>query len=135
MDETLYAQAQHLLVPIWRGIPSSYKRHYRRTIWQQFEDNLRSAAYTSSLSKMLSTLCARLGVEVHRETVASVMAIIQSGLDTPLRKMLRDEAVTCVLLVRLEHEQRQSVWEAQQRAEVLALAPAGLEVPDGPGDL
>lgn len=119
MDTSLYDQAKTLLVPIWRGIPTSYKRRYRRTIWQQFEDQLRSAAYTSNLSKMVSSLCSRLGVELHTDTVAQVTSVVQSGLDRPLLKLMREEATTCTLLVRLENEERKAEWEARERARAL----------------
>lgn len=117
MDETLYDQATQLLVPIWRGIPASYKRRYRRTIWQQFEDTVKSSAYTSNLSRFVSSICSRLGVELRSDTVAQVTAVVQSGFDRPLLKVLRDESTTCTLLVRLENEERKAEWEARQRAE------------------
>jgi len=116
MDETYYEQAKTLLVPIWRGIPASYKRQYRRTIWQQFENNLRSAAYTSSLSRFVSSICLRLGVELAGETLTQVMAVVQSGQDKRLLTLLRDESTTCAILVRIENEARTAEWEARQRA-------------------
>ncbi|WP_414647349.1 hypothetical protein, partial [Chthonomonas sp.] len=35
-----------LLWPIWRGVPPAYKKKYSRTIWEQFENQIRSSAYS-----------------------------------------------------------------------------------------
>jgi len=53
-----------MLALIWRGIGASYKSRYRMTIWQQFEDQIRSAAYTSNLSKFVSSLCFKLNADI-----------------------------------------------------------------------
>jgi len=117
MDEMLYDQAKQLLVPIWRGIPASYKSHYRRTIWQQFEDQLRSAAYTSSLSRFLSSICSRLGVVLTTEVLGEVLLIVDGQRDRALLKLFRDESTTCTLLVRLENETRKAEWEARRQED------------------
>jgi hypothetical protein len=103
-----------LLVPIWRGIPIDYKRRYAREIWQQFEDNVRAAAYTSSLSRFYNSICSRLAVNIRTEYLEQVNKILMSGNDRDLLKMMRDEATTVVLMVRLENEARKAEWQERQ---------------------
>lgn len=98
--------AQCLIAPLWRGISAEYKRKYARSIWQQYEDNLRSAAYTAKLSTFLAKIMTRLSVEIHREDVERVAAVMQSGDDNAILKMLRDETALLVLLVRVANEER-----------------------------
>lgn len=98
--------ADNLLTPIWRGIPESYKKRYFRNIWQQFEDNIRSAAYTSTLSKFLSNITARLGVALSEGDSAKVVSATTCGDDRAALKMLRDEATLLVLMVRVANEER-----------------------------
>jgi hypothetical protein len=101
--------ADSLLAPIWRGIPESYKRKYLRNIWQQFEDNIRSAAYTSTLSGFLSKITTRLGVAINEQGVASVVDVTSSGEDKEILRMLRADATLLVLMVRVANEARRKV--------------------------
>lgn len=117
--------ATALLTPMWRGTPAAYKSRYRAKIWQQFEDNIRSAAYTATLSRFASNLSSRLGVRIAIEDVATVNSVLQSGQDRALLKLLRDEATTCVLLVRLMNEERKAEWarrDAERQAEEQAIS-------------
>ena len=98
--------AENLLTPIWRGIPESYKKKYLRNIWQQFEDNIKSAAYTSTLSKFLSNISTRLGVALSESDSGKVVSITTSGDDRSALKMLRDEATLLVLMVRIANDER-----------------------------
>lgn len=120
-----YEMATALLTPIWRGIPAAYKSRYRTKIWQQFEDNIKSAAYTATLSRFASNLSSRLGVRIATEDVVAVQAVLQSGQDRALLKLLRDEATTCVLLVRMINEERKAEWakrDAERQAEERAVS-------------
>ena len=107
--------ADNLLWPIWRGIPDGYKMRYARSIWQQFEDNLRSSAYTSSLSKFLETVCVRLGVDLSAKELMNVRAVIESQSDQDVLRKLRNETTYLVLLVRLRNEERKVQIEAAKR--------------------
>lgn len=98
--------ADRLLTPLWRGIDPDYKRKYARGIWQQWEDNLRSAAYTAKLSMFLSKITTRLAIDIHKDDTESVAGVIQSGDDKAVLKMLRDETTLLVLLVRVANEER-----------------------------
>lgn len=106
--------AAGLLAPLWRGIPSGYKSRYARNIWQQFEDNVRSAAYTSRLSVWYDTLCRKLSIEVRRDDTAAVQAVLQAGQDKAVLKALRDETALLVLLVRVANEERKAAYQAAQ---------------------
>lgn len=109
--------ADDLLWPIWRGVDSAYKVRYARNIWQQFEDNIRSAAYTSRLAPFYDALCRRLNVRVRADEAERVNAIIASGEDRAVLKALRDETTYLVLLVRLKNEERKADYAAEQAAQ------------------
>lgn len=97
-----------MLWPVWVGMPAEYKAKYARTIWQQFEDNIRSAAYTSSLRRFLQVLCGRLGVEVRSEHLMAIERILGDGDDAAVLKLLREETMALVILVRLKNEERKA---------------------------
>lgn len=115
MDK-LKEQATDLLWTIWRGTPAEYKRRYRRNIWQQFEDRVRSAAYTSNLGKFANLLCLNLGAtlgkaQIDRDTAE---AVLNSGNDRELLKLLRDETALIVLMVRLRNDQAKEAYEEKK---------------------
>lgn len=116
-----YERAKMVLVPIWRGIPVDYKRRYARNVWQQFEDNVRSAAYTNSLSKFFNRICSRLQVAIRADDVKGVNDILASGQDKDILRLMRDEATTIVLMVRVENDARKAEWEANHAADEAAL--------------
>lgn len=123
--EQIYETAQALLVPIWRGTSGEMKSKYRRTIWEQFENNIKSAAYTGTLSQCINQLCLRLRVNLRADDLATISAIVHSGQDRELLKLFRNEATTCVLLVRLENERRKEEWkerEAERQADESAVS-------------
>lgn len=109
--------ATELLTPLWRGISPDYKKHYSYGIWQQFEDNVRSAAYTSSLPVFLAKIMARLGVVIYADDTEKVSAVIQCGDDKAVLKMLRDETALLVLLVRVANEERKEKARRRQEPE------------------
>ena len=98
--------AKKLLYPIWMGISREYKQKYSRSIWQQFENNIRSAAYTSSLSKFFNDICQKLGVEIRSEHIKDVESVISKGNDKKVLSLLRDETATLVVLVRIQNDAR-----------------------------
>lgn len=104
--------APRLLTPLWRGIPGDYKSKYAREIWRQFEDNVKAAAHTITLSQFLSAICSRLQIALREADVPAVAEIVRGGHDRALLRFLREETTTAVLLVRLENEQRRVEWEA-----------------------
>ena len=109
--------ATDLLTPLWRGISPDYKRKYARTIWQQFEDQLRSAAYTAKLSTFLSKITQRLDIVLHKEETEKVAAVIGGNDDKTILKMLRDETTLLVLLVRVANEERKEKFAKKGKKE------------------
>jgi hypothetical protein len=95
-----------VLTPLWRGLDADYKRKYARTIWQQFEDALRSAAYTSSLAQWYETLHRKLAIRVRSDDQAGIAAVIGSGHDRLVLRMIRDETSYLVVLVRVANDER-----------------------------
>lgn len=110
----MHEKAAELLIAIWRGVPADYKSRYRASIWQQFEDNVRSAAYTSNLGKFVNSLCAKLQAQIKAGDVQESEKILNSGQDKKLLKLLRDETTLLVLMVRLANQERQEEWRAKQ---------------------
>lgn len=104
----------HLLTPIWRGISPEYKRKYARTIWNQFEDQIRSAAYTAHLSTFLSKITQRLDVVYHKDDTEAISSVATCGDDKAALKMLRDETTLLVLMVRVANEERKEQFAAKQ---------------------
>lgn len=104
--------ATDVLAPLWRGIDPDYKGKYARNIWQQFEDNVRSAAYTSRLSHFAQRMTTRLGVAVRGDDAARLAAAIGGMEDRSALKALREEATYLVLLVRVANEERKQPYRA-----------------------
>jgi hypothetical protein len=129
-DEIL---VQDLLIPLWDGVSTDYKRQYSYSVWNQFEDNLRSAAYTAQLSKFLEKITQRLNITLRTEYVARVAAVINCGEDKTLLKSLREETALLVLLVRVANEERHDRYEAQQQKGKKGKADADV-LARGPGD-
>ena len=124
-----HEKAAELLYIIWRGVAADYKSRYRRTIWQQFEDQVRSAAYTSKLGTFVNSLCLKLTASIGRRAEERERAneILNCGQDRQLLKLLRDETTLLVLMVRVRNQERQEAWEARQ-AEIEA-EEAAMEEP------
>jgi len=114
--EEMHQTAANLLTAIWRGISGEYKSRYRFSIWQQFEDNVRSAAYTNNLGKFVDGLCLKLGAQIGGGDVGSVEQILNSGNDRALLKIMREETTLAVLMVRVANQERQEERK-KKRAE------------------
>jgi hypothetical protein len=110
-----YEQAAELLEIIWRGISADYKSRYRMSIWQQFENNIRSAAYTSNLGKFLNSFCLKLSANIGRnsEDRARADAILQELDAKAMLKLLREETTLLVLMVCVANQERREAWEAE----------------------
>ncbi|MFH1741492.1 MAG: hypothetical protein ABIH23_21000 [bacterium] len=102
-----------MLKAIWKGTPADYKSRYRRTIWAQFENQVRSAAYTNNLAKFINTLCLKLNADVGRNAgdCAEVELIVNSGKDREILKILRDETTLICLMVRVDNQEKRDEWE------------------------
>ena len=114
-----------LLKIIWRGIPADYKSRYRRTIWEQFENEIRSAAYTGSLAKFINSLCSHLQVDLGRTEAERAVAqeILKSADDRAMLKMLREETTLLVLMVRVDNEEKRNEWAEKHKEDDNAQLP------------
>ena len=110
-----YQQALNLLVPLWKGIPGEYKQKYARNIWDQFSDNLRAAAYTSSLSLFVSHLCSRMQIAIRDYDAAALNAALGAGNDRVVLRQLRDETASLTLMVRLENDKEREAWKNREK--------------------
>lgn len=108
-----YHQALRLLIPLWRNLDAAYKQKYARNIWEQYQNQIRSAAYTATLSKFVNSLCSKLQIHVDVKSAPDVVAVIGGGEDRRILKQLREESSTLVLMVRLENEKRKDEWRKQ----------------------
>lgn len=108
--------ARDLLTPLWRGVPSDYKKKYARNIWEQFENNIRSAAYTARAPEFLSKITQRLGITFSGGDAEKVSALAGGGHDRALLKMLRDDTTLLVLMVRAANEEKKEQYKAKQEA-------------------
>jgi len=114
-DQDMQAQAATLLKYIWRGIPAEYKSRYRMTIWQQFEDEIKAAAYTSNLASFISRLCGRFQASIGRTDAerAAAEAILRSADDKEMLKLIREQTIYLVLLVRIDNQAERDEWLAE----------------------
>lgn len=117
MTETNRTMAATLLKIIWRGVPAEYKKKYRLTIWTQFENEIRAAAYTSSLAKFINSICSRLQVDLGRTDSERAVAeeILRTSDDRATLKMLREETTLLVLMVRVDNEEKRYEWIEKQK--------------------
>lgn len=108
--DPLYDQIEIcLLTPIWRGIPADYKRKYPN-IWQQFEDNIKAAAYTAELPSFLSKIKQKLGVEIHDADTKAMTDFIKVSPARETLRALRDHTALLVLMVRVKNEKRKETF-------------------------
>ena len=131
-----HERAKTLLAAIWRGIPADYKSRYRRNIWRQFEDNVRSAAYTSNMGAFINTLCAKMSAQIGQTNEERERAeeVLNSGNDRALLKLMRDETALLVLMVRVDNQARQDEWkerDEERRQEEAAMELPGFGLPEG----
>lgn len=112
--QTIQEVADKLLWPCWRGMPEGYKMKYARNIWQQFEDNIRSAAYTSSLPKFFESLCRKLGITIRATDTEMVAAAITGADQRAALRMLREETTAAVLLCRLKNEEKKEQFRKER---------------------
>ena len=116
MTET-HQKIAELLMILWRGVPKDYKRRYLRNIWGQFEANIRSAAYTSSLSKFINSLSLKMvaTIGVNEAERARAQELLRQADSKQWLKLLREDTTLLVLMVRVEVQERREVWEAEHK--------------------
>ena len=113
----MHETAADLLEAIWQGMSSEYKSRYRRTIWGQFENTVRAAAYTNNLGKFINSLCLKINSQIPGKHTARVNEILKSGDDKAMLKLLRDETTYHVLIVRVRNQERREQFELQDKSD------------------
>lgn len=110
--DAIRQMAVNLLMIIWRRIPAEYKSRYRMTIWEQFQNQIKAAAYTESLATFVNSLCFKLGSDLggNQRDRADAEHILSAGQDRSILKILRNETVYIVLRVRVANQARQDEW-------------------------
>ena len=107
-----------LLEIVWHAIPLSYKRHYAREIWRQFQEEVESNAYTSDLGKFANSLCSRFNAYVASNAEATTLAeILETNEDKALLKLLREDTLLLVNAVRVANQERKEELEAERKGE------------------
>ncbi len=106
-------QAANLLMALWKGVPSDYKSRYRMTIWEQYENEVRSAAYTASLARFANSICLKLNAAVGKtpEEREAIERILNGGNDREILRCLREETTLVVLMVRVANQAAREEWQ------------------------
>lgn len=115
--------AENLLWPLWRCVDDSYKDRYKREIWEQFENAIRSAAYTAKLTTFLTNFKNRIPVTLEAQYMALIRTVIECGLDSDVLNWLRDETTYLVMITRLMNQDRKDNY----KASVEFLEPSNLD--------
>lgn len=117
---------EQLLFPLFRCLDEGYKKKYVKDVWEQFENNIRAAAYTSRLTKFFENITRSMPITLERQYADGVLQIIQSGFDEDVLTWLRNETTYLVLLARMKNEERKEAFKNKQQdlfAEPETLSP------------
>ncbi len=114
----LHDKVAELLLIIWRGVPLDYRRKYLN-IWEQFENNIRAAAYTSNLGKFVNSLCLKMNADAGKNKDERLRAerLLRECNSREVLKLLREETTLLVLIVRVAVQERRDAWEAEHAEE------------------
>ena len=119
MVETTTEAISELMMIIWRGIPADYKSRYRMSIWRQFEDQIRSAAYTNNLGKFVNSICLKLNAQIgiNKTDREHAEFLLNNLNDRQALKLLREETTLIVLMVRIANQDRNDAWKKRVAEE------------------
>jgi len=106
-----------LIFPMWRGIDPEYKSKYKRDIWQQFENGLRSAASTSKLSTFFETFKMRFNIVIRAEHRSNILAGLQLDDEKTLTHIREDTAILVLLCQTLNNERKENYEQALKARE------------------
>jgi hypothetical protein len=107
--EQLVAMATDLAWLLWKGVPSDYKRRQALKVWDQFQSRLQGEAMaTSNLGTFINSVCSKLNVVTlgRKADLEALDAILNSGQDRALLRLMREETALIVVKVRLLNEER-----------------------------
>lgn len=105
------AIGEQLLFPLFRCLDDGYKKKYVKDVWEQFENNIRAAAYTSRLTKFFENITRSMPITLEHQYSERVMQILQSGFDEDILTWLRNETTYMILLARMMNEQRKEKFK------------------------
>lgn len=109
--------AEDLLWSLWASIDKDYKIKYKKNIWEQFENTIRSATYTSSLKGFLELFSKKIPTTILQKYIKKVVKIVESGQDSYVLQMLRQESTYLSMLVRLANEKKKEEYEERKQIE------------------
>lgn len=130
MNEITQLQlGEELLFPLFRCLDDGYKKKYVKDVWEQFENNIRAAAYTSRLTKFFENITRSMPITLERQYAEQVLQIIQSGFDEDVLTWLRNETTYLVLLARMKNEERKEAFKNRQ-PDLFAVNTESISKPD-----
>lgn len=108
---TQQALAEKLIFPLFRSISEDYKVRYVRNIWEQFENGIRAAAYTSKLNVFLENITSQLPIEIQAKYIQEISEVVSSGQDEIILDWLRDETTYLVMIARIMNQNRKELFK------------------------
>jgi len=120
MNETQTPQqaAADLVLILHRSMDWDTWGKKRLKYWEIYENVVTSAAKTTnSLTRWLNSVCSRMGIVAPGRNEADrtrLQAIISSGRDRELLKVLREEPQLVILLVRAHQEDKKAARVAHE---------------------
>lgn len=109
---------EELLFPLFRCLDEGYKKKYVKDVWEQFENNIRAAAYTSRLTKFFENITRSMPITLERQYAEEVLKIVQSGFDEDVLTWLRNETTYLVLLARMKNEERKEEFKKKNNPDL-----------------
>ena len=118
-DETLYKDTAKLLGCLWRGVSKDFKSAYRTTIWQIFENRVRTTAnQTSTLRRFVSEFSRKLDIQMSNPAdITTVAQLCGSSTQQDAIDLLRSEASYLIMLLRVNIMERRESYENENPKE------------------
>lgn len=110
--------ADKLLWGLWRSIAEDYKKRYLKTIWEQFENAIRSSSYTDSLKEFLDKFKKSIPVDLQAQFNKEILSVVESGQDEVVLNWFRTEITYLVILVRMRNQKRKEDYQVDQIYEI-----------------
>ena len=98
--------ASELLFPMWRCVSDDYKSKYRADAWTHFENFVRSSACAENLKAFFEKFKRLMLFDWQHQFERQVLAVLQSGQDREILRVLRTECSYIVLLTRALNNER-----------------------------
>lgn len=109
--------AEKMLWGLWRSVDEQYKVDYRKNIWEQFENAIRSASYTGSLKVFLTNLQNRIPLSIQAQFMKDILIVVDSNQDNVVLDWIRNETTYLVMIVRLMNQERKNEFENNKKEE------------------